>query len=189
MTEHSLETVRLDVVESLHKAIREKDSPFRTPVMASVDAEGKPQARVLVLRHFEPKSMTLQFFTDARSPKVSELKQTPHVHLVFYNDNQKIHFRVEGHVTLHTRDSMTEAMWSEIPEFGRGDYLTQQPPGAKIQDPTEGWQTDDEFGSENFMVIEVKIESIDWLKLSASGHRRARLIWRDGVCDGRWVTP
>lgn len=189
MTESSLETVRLDLVESLRRAVLDKESPLRTAILASVDEKGMPQARVLIIREFDEQDMQLRFFTDARSHKVVDMKASPNVQLVFYDAGQKLHFRMNGTATLHLRSELTNELWGQLPEYGRGDYLSQQPPGASIVDPTEGWNRDTAFGSDNFMVVDVKVHDVDWLKLSASGHKRARLFWRDGQCDGRWVTP
>lgn len=187
--DHSLETVRLDLIEALSRAARAPGDPLRTPVIASVDANGAPQARVMVLRAFDPQSMRLRLFTDSRSPKVRQLQTKADIQAVFYDGGQKLHFRVSGHAKLHTRSQMTHELWDQLPEFGRGDYLSRLPPGALINDPTEGWHQDDAFGSEHFAVLDITIREVDWLKLSASGHKRAQLIWRDGQCEGRWVTP
>lgn len=189
MTEQTLEAARLDVIDALREAATRKDSPLRSPVFATVDDQGWPQARVVILRDFDPSEMVLRVFTDSRSPKVSQLSSTPQAQLVFYDRNRQLHFRVSGETTLHTGDALTKSLWPDLPEFGRGDYLSRQPPGSGIADPSEGWQVDAAFGSENFTVIELKIHRVDWLKLSASGHKRAQLTWRDGRCDGQWVTP
>ncbi len=186
---HELETVRLDVVDALKLAERDPASPLRTPVIATVDKNGAPQARVMVLRHFDEKSMTLRLFTDARSPKLDQLRRNPNVQAVFYDGGRKLHFRIAGTASFKTQTSETDDLWGELPEFGRGDYLSRLPPGAQINDPTEGWIQEAAFGSDNFCVLEIAISEIDWLQLSASGHKRAQLKWRHGQCEGRWLTP
>ena len=184
----SLEPVRYDIIEHLKKAVSDKDSPFRDPVVTSVDNTGRPQARVMILRDFDPSTMCLRVYTDARSPKVHDLRSNAFVQLVLYDHDARLHMRVSGTVVLHVRDELTEKLWSSLPEYGRGDYLSRKPPGAMLSDPG-AFELEPELGSENFMVVEIYIHEIDWLKLSSSGHKRARLTWREGRFEGQWITP
>ncbi len=188
-TQQGLEPVRLDFVAALRNAVSDKSSPLRYPILASVDADGLPQARVVILREFDPDTMVLRVFTDARSPKMSQITLNPQVQFVFYDQGQKLHFRVSGSAVTHHQNDVTEAYWKDLPEFGRGDYLSRLPPGADIVQPEDGWRNEDQFGSDNFTVLEIRVSTVDWLKLSAGGHKRARLSWEDGECHGQWVTP
>lgn len=185
----SLESLRQDIVDTLKLAVRNRASPMRTPVIATVDSSGNPQARVMILRGFDDATMTLRLFTDGRSPKVGQLRYSSKAQAVFYDAAIKLHIRASGSVTLHSGKGLASGLWSELPEFGRGDYLTRLPPGDEIPDPTEGWQQEAAFGSDNFTVLDINVQEMDWLKLSAGGHKRARLVWQNGHCDGRWVTP
>ena len=187
-TSTSLEPVRFEIIECLSRAAQDSRHALRTPTVTSVDEAGRPQARVMILRGFDASQMVLRFFTDARSPKVASWKHSPFVQLLFYDAGARVQMRASGRVRLHHRDQLTEKLWSTLPEFGHGDYLSRQPPGSDISDPGDSWQ-DDDFGSDNFMVVEIEITEIDWLRLSQAGHKRARLIWRDGKCEGRWIAP
>lgn len=184
----ALTSVRYDIIEQLSAAVSSSDAPFRTPIVSTVDAEGAPQARIMVLRAFDPDLMLLRFFTDSRSPKFSELKANPKIQLVFYDGALRLHMRVSGRASLHEKNMVTDGLWSQLPEFGRGDYLTQQAPGTEIPDPSQAWP-DESMGSDNFALIDVKINEVDWLKLSRSGHKRAWLSFANGDFKGRWITP
>lgn len=186
--ENSLEPVRYDIIEMLQRAASDKSHPWRYPTVASVDQNGAPQARVMIVRDFDGTIPQIRIFTDARSPKFAELSANPDIQLVFYDPGAKLHLRASGTAKLHVRDDVTNACWNALPEFGRGDYLSRLPPGAAITSPEDALQ-DDSFGSENFAVIDIELTEADWLSLSANGHKRARLIWRDGKCEGRWITP
>lgn len=189
MKDHSLEAARLDALDALRKAATTPGDAFRTPVLTSVDANGHPQARTVVLRAFDPGSMVLTIYTDKRSPKLGQLRANPQVQLLFYDAGRKVQIRATGVASVHFQDAITSAQWKNVPEYGRDDYLSRRPPGAEINDPSEGWQSEAEFGAANFCVIRIRIDHIDWLKLSSSGHKRAYLIWQDGQYHGRWITP
>lgn len=184
----SLEPVREEVVAQLTRGAADKKSPLRWPTVTSVGSNGRPEARIMILRAFHPSDMSLLFYTDTRSPKWASLSERPFVEVLFYNSGQKTQMRVSGEAILHTRDEMTEKLWSDLPEYGRGDYLSRQPPGEQIAHPGDSW-VDESFGSDNFGVVEVRIQAIDWLKLSHEGHKRALLTWDNGQYSARWVTP
>ena len=96
--------------------------------------------------------------------------------------------RVSGKVTIHQGDALTEKLWSTLPEYGRGDYLSRQPPGEQIAHPGDSW-LNQALGGQYFTVIEILITEIDWLKLSAQGHKRALLTWDDDTYSARWLAP
>ena len=49
--------------------------------------------------------------------------------------------------------------------------------------------TESEKRYKNFAVIKTKINSIEWLFLSAKGHRRAKFIYENEVIRKNWLTP
>ena len=116
------------------------------------------------------------------------LEQNPRVQILMYDPLTHMQLRTSGVATLHIDDDLTARLWSDLPEYGRGDYLTRLPPGSVISSP-ELIQHDHTLEDEYFTVIQVKISAIDWLKLSAQGHKRALLTWQDGNFSGEWRTP
>ncbi|MBW2622106.1 MAG: pyridoxamine-phosphate oxidase, partial [Deltaproteobacteria bacterium] len=44
-------------------------------------------------------------------------------------------------------------------------------------------------GRANFMVISCRIEAIDWLRLKATGHCRARFQWDEDGLKSTWLIP
>ena len=184
----SLMPLRRDLLRRLAHAADEAGSPLRLTSFASVSPDGTPQVRTLVLRHFAPETMTLRFYTDARSPKVADLETHPEVQVLMWDPDHKEQIRITGTAELHIGDELADQLWSTVPEYGRGDYLTRLPPGSPLNDPEEHGQ-DETFGGRNFTVICVKVSCIDWLKLSAQGHRRAQLRWVGDEVAGEWRTP
>ena len=46
-----------------------------------------------------------------------------------------------------------------------------------------------EIGYENFCVVEIFIESIEWLYLAARGHRRAYFTIKNSSVEKKWLIP
>ena len=63
----TLPDVRKDVIARLTAAATDRKSPMHTPVVATADAD----ARIMVLRDFNPDGWVLRFHPDTRSPKAS----------------------------------------------------------------------------------------------------------------------
>lgn len=184
----SLLPVKEEVLRHLTAAVKEKDSAFREASVASQGHDGHPQVRIMIARDFESEAMVLTFFTDARSPKVAGLQKDSVVQVLMYDPSIKTQLRISGEVEIHEDDALADQLWSNLPEYGRGDYLSRQPPGEQIAHPGDSWE-DKTLGSQNFMALRVHIRAVDWLKLSSQGHRRALLTWDDGKYSARWLTP
>lgn len=64
--------------------------------LATVDESGLPDARMVLLKHFDGDSYV--FFTDSRSPKARDLEHQPEVALVFYWGPLDRQVRLRGRV-------------------------------------------------------------------------------------------
>lgn len=174
----------------------DRKSPVHTPVVCSVDEQGLPQARVMVLRKADPAAGTLRFHTDARSPKVAQLDGKP-VAVLAYHPQEQVQLRISGTARIARGDD-AEAQWNQSTLFARRCYLAQQPPGTPLPGPASGlpaWiegqqPTADQImpARENFAVLWVGVTEIDWLLLANSGHRRALFRAEDGWA-GVWAAP
>ena len=83
---------------------------FRTPTLASCDADGWPQQRVMVLRDVAcdgadegaaAASPRLRFHSDRRAPKFQQLAASPKCSVLFYDKASKLQLRASGLATLH----------------------------------------------------------------------------------------
>ncbi len=59
--------------ELLREGKRDRNSPLHTLAVGTVDQNGKPSQRIMVLREVDRKSRLLRFNTDARVPKVADM--------------------------------------------------------------------------------------------------------------------
>ena len=175
----------------------DRKSPIHTPVVASVDAHGLPQARVMVLRQADPAGARLRFHTDARSPKVRELDGRP-VAVLGYHPGENVQLRIAGTARVLTADDAVDSLWNQSTLFARRCYLAEHAPGTPLPGPASGlpaWiegqqPTAEQIGPArpNFAVLWVSVTAIDWLHLANSGHRRALFRAKDGWA-GEWVAP
>jgi pyridoxamine 5'-phosphate oxidase len=167
-----------DGVELLHRiwtelqrATVDRHHEWRTPVLATTGVDGLAQARTVVLRGADAGSSLLTFFTDSRSPKVTELQAVPAAMFVFWSKRLSWQLRARIHAQVHTQGPVVDAAWDRVRQSAAaGDYLAPQAPGS-ARNPFESAPTE----SHHLSVVTARIEHMDWLELAREGHRRARL--------------
>ncbi len=165
----------------LEQAVTDREHGWRTPVLSTVDANGLPDARTVVLREADHTTQTLKVFTDQRSPKVAQLQDKPQVQLVFWCRNRQWQLRARASVTIDTSCDQVTDIWQRIRETAASsDYLTAGAPGSVLTDlaPLPADQ-------HALCILVFKVQSLDWLMLSPQKHRRARLEHDTLI----WLTP
>jgi pyridoxamine 5'-phosphate oxidase len=175
----------------------DRKSPVHTPVVCSVDEQGLPHARVMVLRKADPAAATLRFHTDARSPKVTQLDGSA-VAVLAYHAGEQVQLRISGTARVLTEGEPVDGIWNQSTLFARRCYLAEHAPGTPLPGPSSGlpaWiegqqPTAEQIGPAraNFATLWISVTSIDWLHLANSGHRRAVFRAEDGWA-GAWVAP
>jgi pyridoxamine 5'-phosphate oxidase len=194
-----LDAIRTDIWTRWTRGGADRRSPFHTPVVASVRADGTPEQRVMVLRKADPLAATLRFHTDLRSAKVEQLRQSPVVNVIGYDPQAKVQIRASGIAAIAQDDAMSDAAWAATSISGRRCYLADPAPGTASPVATSGLPSpfdqtmptlaESEAGRANFAVLLVTVDRLEWLYLAASGHRRAAFT-RDGdTWRGRWLVP
>jgi hypothetical protein len=175
--------------------VSNRKAPFHTPTVASVDAEGAPRLRTVVLRKADADARWLQFHTDCRSGKLAELARDPRVAVHLYDPEAKVQLRLRGRAAIHGNgpDPVADAAWAATRSFSRACYRIQPGPGTPLEQPdgyAEPEPEDPEVGREIFRVVRVYVSELEWLYLHAHGHRRALFAWDgEGTLAKRWLTP
>lgn len=191
----TLTDVEADLKQRLIRAAKDRRSPMHVPAVVTSDVD----ARGMVLREFNSAAWTLRFHTDTRAPKVAAVEADPRMAVLFYDKGTKIQIRVKGRGHILRDDPVTNAAWDNGSNFARRCYLGDGP-GTDSATPTsglpaefEGHEPSDEQlvpARENFAVLLVELEELDWLYLAHTGHVRARFAKStDGQWEGRWVSP
>ncbi len=94
-------------------------APIREPnamTLATVDAQGHPDARIVLLKGFDPQG--LQFFTNMTSAKGRELAQHPQAALVFWWEPLERQVRFRGGVTP-LPEELSDAYFQQRPRHSQ----------------------------------------------------------------------
>ncbi len=156
-----------DIWSALGRATVDRKHPWRYPVLASV-SENKPEQRTVVLRAYDPSQNCLFFYTDQRSPKVTQLQTNPQASLLFYHPRKQWQIRVQGIITLHHRDELALEHLAKIPLDRRSDYRAAAAPGEQISEAKELMGS----AEANFCLLSFQAELIDSLVLGKEEHLR-----------------
>ncbi|KQP51217.1 pyridoxamine 5'-phosphate oxidase [Methylobacterium sp. Leaf111] len=165
---------------------------FHMPALATVDAQGHPQVRTVVLRHADPVAGALRFHCDRRSDKASEIAASGHAALHGYDSAAKIQIRASGPATLHVDDAHADAAWAGSMAMSRVCYGADPAPGARLPAGDAYTLPDPEtaltLGRPNFCAVVVTLARLEFLYLDRRGHRRAAWARADGW-RGVWLAP
>jgi hypothetical protein len=153
---------------------------WRVAVLATVD-DGQADARSLVLREVDAAERRLVFYTDARSPKVRQIEQSPQGTLIFYSRELGWQLRMQVRLHVETDGLAVSSRWARLQtSAGARDYQSVAAPGRPLDAPLS------ELGVRgHFAMIEAMAETVDWMELHPEGHRRAVL----GGHESRWLQP
>jgi pyridoxamine 5'-phosphate oxidase len=163
------------------------------PTLVTVAEDGAPRARVLALRAMDPAARRLVFHTDARSDKLHDIAGDPRVAVLFFDREDAVQARFDGACRVHHADPVAAAAWRDVSGLRRTACAVEAEPGSPLDAPQPFGtlrtlqEPDDAF--ENFAVLEVEVDAIDWLWLGPEDMRRARFAWLHGHWSSSWVVP
>jgi hypothetical protein len=181
-----------DAWARLEEGVRNRRSPFHSPMAATIGLDGQPRARVVILRGCEPAERSLRFHTDRRSDKIAELIRQPRIALTAYDAAAKVQVRAEGQASLHKDDAVADAAWDGSRVFSRICYGAEPGPGSELAGPGAFRLPADEAeiaaGRAHFCAVRIVVERLEWLYLAHEGHRRARFDVASGA-NGVWLSP
>ncbi len=193
---NNLSNIYLKIWTLLHSGLKNRDAPFHIPVFV---CGKKPDARIIVLRGISEKEKKIWFHSDIRSKKVKIVKSNSDVALLFYDKSEKIQLRISGKAKINYQNNFTEKSWKKTAHMSRQCYLGNKSPGSETSLPTSGLTEnidnlkysieESEIGYKNFCVIEISINSIEWLYLAAKGHRRALFTLKNNLVEKKWLIP
>ncbi len=162
---------------------RSKRHPVaRYAQLATVDADGAPRCRTVVVRGLVEAPRGVWFVTDARSGKAEELAREPRVELCWYFAGLREQYRLRGRVE-ELDEAAREDAWARLSPSSRGTFLWP-PPGTPRTD-------DDMFPPETrgttpvpcFRALRLVADAVDFLSLRDAPHERVRWT-RDAT--GEW---
>lgn len=188
-----LDATREHALALLVRGVKDRRSAMHTFTVGTIGLDGMPRQRTVVNRGYEPETRTLRFHTDARSPKLDELRQHPRASVHIYDPKAKIQLRMDARATIHEADTLRQTAWDATRDFSRECYRVVPTPGDEVSAPSMVAFTsgdDPEEGAENFVVTTLQVAALEWLYLASQGHRRARFTWDEtGALNQKWLVP
>lgn len=165
----TLDAIERSVWEELAAAPQDAQHPWRTLVLATANGE-HADARTVVLRHTDTAQRELTFFSDARAPKVVQLEAQPVGTLVTWSPALGWQLRLRVRLEVQRDGLAVSSHWARLKlSPAAHDYLSAVAPGSVL-----GNALGARGERAHFALIVASVQSIDWLELSAEGHRRAR---------------
>lgn len=196
---NNLDAALNEAWRQLERGCNNRNAPFHTPVVCTLNDDGCVDGRTMVLRHVDPQHRILHFHTDVRSAKARSRAQSGSVAVVGYDSRRKLQLRLRGTWRLDPHSSQADEAWNGASLTSRRCYLSEQAPSVRAAEPTSGLPqalqnrapsaAESELGRVNFALIIVDIIMIDWLYLAHEGHRRALFDWSDGSLRSSWLVP
>lgn len=184
------QAIRHQVWIELARATQDRHHAWRTPVLATIDPDGSPRARSVVLRRAQASAQSLDFYTDGRSPKVRELQHQPRAQCVFWSARLGWQLRIQVVCSVFLLGPEVDRVWSQIkPSKAAGDYLSPAAPGALQNNQAtqiNAQQATEPTGPDHHLaIVRAQVCQMDWLELSRNGHRRAQFT----PTSWDWLTP
>ena len=136
----------------------------------------------MLLHKAIPDTKELRFHTETRSKKWQELNTNPSISALFYDAANRIQIRVKGRAELQLNNDITTAAWQKTSLSSRRCYLTNFDPSSFTDNPTSGlpehieqenfFLEESEMGYQNFGIVTIQVQNIDWLWLHYAGYRK-----------------
>ncbi len=183
----------------LIRGAKDRKSAAHHPVISSIGPDAFPEQRIMILRAVNWEERSLRFHTDARSDKIAQLSSGKPASVLIYDPGKKLQIRLKGTAQITVDSAAVDQAWSSSTTFARRCYMAEQTPGAISETPSsglptwiEGQQPDESQlapARENFAILLIEFNQIEWLYLANAGHRRARWTWNGYDWQGHWLIP
>tara|TARA_B100001123_G_scaffold447781_1_gene606416 strand:+ start:344 stop:925 length:582 start_codon:yes stop_codon:yes gene_type:complete len=172
---------------SLVEGVNNRSSDFHTFALATTDGK-RSAVRTVVLRSCSKKELSISFHTNNYSNKINEIKENSNVEGLFYSKNKKIQIRISGQALIFNDVDICHTIWKNMSQDARDCYMYDEKPGTRIKNPKSIKKNTANKANKNFSLININIQSIEWLYLSSSGHRRVSFN-KENSFVGDWIVP
>ena len=173
----------------LSDAVDNSKTLFHTLVVSSFDGS-KISSRVMVLREFDINKRIMRFHTDYRAPKIKQFSNKSIATVIGYDPNIKVQIKLHGKINVHQNNDISQKAWEASTNRSRKCYSVRGGSSKLIENPNEYdiKEYDAEDGYKNFSVLIFSFDSLEFLYLKRSGHRRAIHSWDHDLVSS-WLVP
>jgi len=185
----NIEQTLITADQILSDAVGNSKTLFHSPMVSSLE-DSKIVSRVMVLREFDLKKRFMRFHTDYRAPKIKQFKNNNVASVVGYDPILKVQIKLQGNIEAHYQNSVTRNAWDGSTTRSKKCYSVNGGSSFKIDNPSEYDLKDGNIddGYINFAVLIFTFDSLEFLHLKSSGHRRALHTWNDKYAS-QWLVP
>lgn len=175
------------VIKELQLATKIVQHPFRF-VNFCTSAGNQPDSRYVVLREVT-EELQMLFYTDSRSKKIAQIRENPHVSLLFYHPSARCQVKINGIATMLTQKEATKNYWENIPPEAQKAYQSNRPPKTQVDRAEKGMMVDVEYQNKFFSVIKVIPKEVECLQLDSKGHLRLAFVLENEKWQSSWLIP
>jgi pyridoxamine 5'-phosphate oxidase len=185
----NIEQTLITADQILSDAVGNAKTLFHSPTVSSIE-NSKIVSRVMVLREFDLEKRLMRFHTDYRAPKIKQFKNNSIASVVGYDPILKVQIKLQGNIEPHYQNSVTRNAWNGSTTRSKKCYSVKGGSSFKIDNPNEYDLKDGNIddGYINFAVLIFTFDSLEFLHLKSSGHRRALHTWNDNYAS-QWLVP
>ena len=191
----SLENIPKEIWSHLKNGIKDISSAFHFPSLSTINLDGYPTSRTVILRNIDFKKKLISFNTDIRSQKWFEMKNNNNILLHIYDFKNKTQLRITGKAFLNYKNKNWDNAWNSLSIMSKECYSSPHSPSIYIENPKDIDQNIKTIKKDcldkykiNFGRIDVEVKIIDWLYLLHSGHRRAKFTYNKKL-KMTWLAP
>lgn len=199
-TPASLEAILETIQQSLLQAVTNRHHAYHLMTVSNITADNTPSSRIVVMRDFNDQQRWVDFHTDVRSSKISQLEKNPHLSLLFYDpDGSKAQIGLQAKASIHHQDEITKTKWAKTLDMSKKCYLSPYAPGQTLPqvfthdsklDIHQLTDQQDAQAYEQFVVMRCHYTQIDFYQLNHQGNIHAKFSWDGtGNLTSNWLAP
>jgi len=145
--------------------------------LATININNEPRVRTVVFRGWL-ESDTMLIYTDLRSKKIQEIEINNKVEILWFFFKSKSQFRFKGQVEILKEN---QSYWENLSTQSKIPWFWPSPGQLKGIEQ-DNINIENLNKPENFIVLKVKIYSVDLLKLTTPIHQR--FSWKE---NDNWI--
>jgi hypothetical protein len=163
-------------------------NPYRLMQLSTLDEQGWPVSRTVVLRDVDVHAGALYFYADRRSAKCAQIAIDPRVALVALSPCGSTQVRMEGLATLVEDLGQRRRCWSAARGSTQALFRHGAVPGQVVESPDSAYERFQD-GFEHFAIICIEPRALEWLDLTRPVQQRARFLRHAGSWQSSWLAP
>mgnify|MGYP001481062203 CR=1 FL=1 len=184
-----LDKGELKIWDLLAQGVVNKKSKFHTPTISTINGN-EINSRTIILRKVDNKTKMLFFYSDARSRKVLNIKQNNNVTVHLYEPRYKLQVQLYGYANIENKTDKTKGIWNSLNKFSKKNYLSELPPGEKINSLDDlRYNADSEEAFYNFSLINFKVSKLECLQLSDIKNIRVEFVYTESSDKKYYMVP